>query len=404
MRIAMATATSRRAGGVETYVEQVLASLASSGHEVALWAESDQPAAAPAIALPPGAPTVLIAAGTDEARAWKPDAVIVNGLHDVALEASLLAGTPSVFVAHNFYGTCISGTKSWATPVPRPCHRVFGAACLVHYFPHRCGGLSPVTMARLYSRERDRLRHIRAAQAVVTLSAFMREEYLRHGLDPTRVTTLPYGPPLRDAPGTSRDAQTPAGPRRLIAIARLEPIKGIHLLLDALPLVRASLGRAIDLTVLGDGSERGRLEAQAAEIAADTHGVTVRFAGWASPEDRDRHLRGADLLVVPSTWPEPLGLVGIEAARAGVPAAAFAVGGIGEWLKDGITGAVAPAEPPSAAGLADAIVSCLGDDGRLEALGRAARQHAARLTPDAHVAGLLKLLPRGRVNATPGLD
>ena len=345
-----------------------------------------------------------MAGGADAALAWMPDAVIVNGLHDSALESRLLTGMPSVFVAHNFYGTCISGTKSWAAPVARPCHRVFGAACLLHYFPHRCGGLSPVTMARLYGRERDRLRHIRAAPAVVTLSAFMREEYLRHGLDPARVTTLPDGPPLHGTPVYARDPAGVAEPRRLIAIARLEPIKGMHLLLDALPLVQQSLARAIALTVLGDGSQREWLEIHARRVAAASPGVTVEFAGWTSPLERDRHLRRADLLVVPSTWPEPLGLVGIEAARAGVPAAAFDVGGISEWLKNGVTGVTAPGDPPTAGRLARAIVSCLEDDRRLEALGRAAQQHSARLTPDTHVAGLLALLTRVRADVHPGLD
>jgi glycosyltransferase involved in cell wall biosynthesis len=48
-------------------------------------------------------------------------------------------------------------------------------------------------------------------------------------------------------------------------------------------------------------------------------------------DERDRRLGDADLLVVPSTWPEPFGLVGLEAARAGCPLrpstwAAFATG------------------------------------------------------------------------------
>ena len=92
---------------------------------------------------------------------------------------------------------------------------------------------------------------------------------------------------------------------------------------------------------------------------------------------------------MPSTWPEPFGLVGLEAARAGVPAAAFDVGGIRDWLIDGQTGALAPGDPPTAAGLATAIVTCVHDESRRAALGAAARAAAATRSPEEHAAGLV---------------
>ena len=46
-------------------------------------------------------------------------------------------------------------------------------------------------MLRLYGRERGRLAALGAAGAIVTLSTFMREEYVRHGLPPSRVTCVP---------------------------------------------------------------------------------------------------------------------------------------------------------------------------------------------------------------------
>ena len=60
----------------------------------------------------------------------------------------------------------------------------------------------------------------------------------------------------------------------------------------------------------------------------------------------------------------------------GVPAAAFDVGGIRDWLIDGQTGALAPGDPPTAAGLATAIVACVHDETRRAALGAAARTAA----------------------------
>ena len=176
----------------------------------------------------------------------------------------------------------------------------------------------------------------------------------------------------------------------LVSIGRLERIKGIHLLLDALPHVREALGQPLALTIIGDGSQRADLERRAASVALGDD-IAVTFAGWVSPEERDRCLREADLLVVPSTWPEPLGLVGLEAAGAGVPAAAFDVGGIRDWLIDGQTGALAPGDPPTSAGLATAIVSCLRDQSRLAALGAAASALAARRSPRDHASGLMRI-------------
>jgi glycosyltransferase involved in cell wall biosynthesis len=392
MRIGLVTWSCRRAGGVETYLEAVAAALTRFGHVVSLWAETETPSNRPPLVLPAGVAEFVIGGTVQAAFEWSPDVLLVNGLNDVALESRLLRARPSVFVAHNFYGTCISGTKSWAFPVDRPCHRQFGWPCMLHYFPHRCGGLSPVTMLRLFGRERDRLASLHDAGAVVTLSTYMRDEYVRHGLHPARVTCVPYGPqpgPVQaSGPGRSADA-----PCALLSIGRLERIKGNHLLLDALPTVRDALRRPVSLTIIGDGPEREDLERRAADISRGD-GLAVTFAGWVSPDERDRRLHDADLLVVPSTWPEPFGLVGLEAARAGVPAAAFDVGGIRDWLIDGQTGALAPGDPPTAAGLAAAIASCVRDESHRAALGAASSAAAAKRSPGEHAAGLVRVFEK----------
>ena len=100
------------------------------------------------------------------------------------------------------------------------------------------------------------------------------------------------------------------------------------------------------------------------------------------------------LLVVPSVWPEPFGSVGMAAARYGVPAAAFAVGGIPQWLHDGVNGHLSPGTPPTADGLADAIVRCLSDPRHYEALSRAARRMAAAFTMERHLPPLITILQR----------
>jgi glycosyltransferase involved in cell wall biosynthesis len=100
----------------------------------------------------------------------------------------------------------------------------------------------------------------------------------------------------------------------------------------------------------------------------------------------------ADLLVMPSLWPEPFGLSGPEAGLQGVPAAAFAVGGIPQWLEDGVNGHLAPGNPPSAPGLADAIVRCLADPFTHSRLRQGALESARRWSAERHVAELLPIL------------
>jgi glycosyltransferase involved in cell wall biosynthesis len=129
----------------------------------------------------------------------------------------------------------------------------------------------------------------------------------------------------------------------------------------------------------------------------------VNFTGWVTPDQRDALLQSADLLVVPSVLPESLGLVGLEAGRLGVPAAAFDIGGVGQWLIDGKTGMLAAADPPTAHGLAHAVTKCL-DGETLVHLARQAAAHAASVSPAAHareLAGLLQRLhPRDPAGAT----
>jgi glycosyltransferase involved in cell wall biosynthesis len=105
-------------------------------------------------------------------------------------------------------------------------------------------------------------------------------------------------------------------------------------------------------------------------------------------------MRQADLLAVPSVWPEPFGLVGIEAGCVGLPAVAFAVGGIPDWLAPGESGELAGGRPPTVAGLAEALVRALADPLHWQRLRLGAWHMAQRFTPEKHVAQVEQVLER----------
>ena len=107
--------------------------------------------------------------------------------------------------------------------------------------------------------------------------------------------------------------------------------------------------------------------------------------GWLNGDQRWAALREATLLALPSSWPEPFGLVGLEAAALGIPAVAFDVGGVREWLRVGINGYLAPGNPPRAAGLADALVEALTDADELRAMGARAVGVAREMSLDRHL-------------------
>jgi glycosyltransferase involved in cell wall biosynthesis len=170
-------------------------------------------------------------------------------------------------------------------------------------------------------------------------------------------------------------------------MGRLTDIKGAEYLVRATAQAARELDRSLTLTIAGDGPELSRVLRVAQAL-----GVSISHVGWVRGIDKARLLRHADLLVVPSVWPEPFGLVGIEAGLQAVPAAAFGVGGIPDWLIPGVTGELAPADPPSPEGLAAAIVRALADRDHYQKLSRGAREMALQFTIEGHLDRLEPIL------------
>src|SRR3954447_15588998 len=94
-------------------------------------------------------------------------------------------------------------------------------------------------------------------------------------------------------------------------------------------------------------------------------------------------LRRSLFSVPPSRWPEPFGLVALEAAAAGKPIVATEMGGLRDIVVDGETGLVVPAEDRAA--LAAAMGKLIADEELRARLGEAARRQAARFSPAAVV-------------------
>ena len=135
-------------------------------------------------------------------------------------------------------------------------------------------------------------------------------------------------------------------------VARLEAEKGHRTLLEAWPLVLAAVPSA-RLLIIGEGSERDALEAEAASL-----GIEDRVVFTGRREDVPAVTAALDVAVLPS-YREAQGLSVLEAMALGRPVIASRVGGIPEMIEDGVTGLLV--EPHDCDALAAGIIRLLTD-------------------------------------------
>ena len=135
-------------------------------------------------------------------------------------------------------------------------------------------------------------------------------------------------------------------------VARLEAEKGHRVLLEAWPLVLADHPEAC-LLIVGEGSERNSLEAQASSLGISDH---VIFTG--RREDVPAVTAALDVAVLPS-YREAQGLSVLEAMALSRPVVASNVGGIPEMIEDSVSGLLVP--PGNSEALAGAINRLLSD-------------------------------------------
>lgn len=181
---------------------------------------------------------------------------------------------------------------------------------------------------------------------------------------PAQIVGNPYDDTVfKISPGTARS-------RELIFVGRLVSDKGANLLLDALKL----LPTRPRLTIVGDGPERAHLERQVVDSQLQSH---VEFAGAQRGEQLAQLFRQHEILVVPSLWQEPFGIVALEGIACGCVAVGSAGGGLSEAI--GPCGVTFPNGNTSA--LAEAIARLLADPQERERLRQNSGAHLARFAP-----------------------
>ena len=236
---------------------------------------------------------------------------------------------------------------------------------------------NPVKGARAYIRAKKVLEETRRLRKVIVASDHMKATLVMNGVDPGRIDVLPYFVDYQ-----SQHDSAPEKKRMLFA-GRIAEGKGLDMLCDVLRLLKEDY--IIDIAGTGPMEKIFREKVSDAGLSDK-----VVFHGWVDHKDLASFYRRSSFLIVPSVWPEPFGICGIEAAFFARPAIAFNVGGISDWLVDGQTGfLVAPYDKES---MAEKIDNFLSDPETCGKMGAKARELAIeKYSPEGHIEKLMRI-------------
>ena len=374
-RVSLVTMLAGRDGGVAVHVLESAAALAAAGHDVTIiCARADPNHPAPAVEVPalaePGSPAADLALER-ALRDSQPDIVQIHDLADPRVIAVARRSAPTIVSAHGYPG-CTHNNHYFAPGVE--CDRAHGPGCLPNIAVRGCyHARNPMPVPRMYRQTTRRLAAYTMADGVVGYSDAVVRHLARNGLRGRLVRYFTSLARADDAPDPPTDG------RRALFVGRVVPAKGLQTLLEAV----AGIDDA-QLTVTGDGWQRGALEETARELGIATR---VRFVGWRNGAALADEYHRCNVVAVPSLWPEPFGIVGLEAMARRRPVVASMTGGIGDWLQNGVTGLGVP--PGDVAQLRTALARILDEPTQQITMGAAGRAAVEEhFSERAHVAAL----------------
>jgi glycosyltransferase involved in cell wall biosynthesis len=209
-----------------------------------------------------------------------------------------------------------------------------------------------------------------AAGKVVTVSE-ANAHHLRQsfGVPASQVRVIPCGVDTGRFRPAQRRERGVGGVPLMVCVARHSPVKNLALLLETCAELR-SRAVAFRCVQIGDGRCRAELLALRAQLGLES---LVEMPGACDHDSVLAWWQRADVAVLTSEN-EGMPVCLMEAAACGVPAAATAVGGVPELIRDGVTGFLTPSGDHNA--LADAVQALFADPVLASQLGQAARRRA----------------------------
>jgi glycosyltransferase involved in cell wall biosynthesis len=301
----------------------------------------------------------------------EPDVIHVHNFPRIEVLDEIRVNVPVVRTIHSYENLC--GNQLKRLPDGSICTHKLGAECY-----RQCS--IPKTFKATRVRAENRLMKTQVRR-LIAVSSYIKDVLVSNGFPTERIRVLNNF--TRLTPGSMGVAEEDL----VLYVGRITPEKGLLDLIRSIALTASKPG----LLVVGKDAVLGRsgFHQQVVNTAAELN-VRLEFQDWCAGDKLRAAYQRAKVIAFSSVWPEPFGLVGIEAMMQAKPVVAFDSGGVRDWLTDGKTGFLVPhLDHATFAERLDRLVT----DDRLRAdMGTEAQRRALHMfSADAHIAGLLEI-------------
>jgi len=319
-------------------------------------------------------------------RDFRPDVVILHTMHQV---------TPAVLLQLRKYPTiqCVHGPEVFTTSL-LPWYLSLSS------FKNRDYDLAHITLAgRIWYwvlRYPYSLLYNLALKNVnrfLVFSTYTRRILRQDGFDPQLISYVPSGVKPMNRSEASRQAVEPP---TITYAGRLEKYKGVDSLIASMTEVREQWPSA-RLVIAGEGTYADQLKEHVRTLGLSD---SVKFIGHIDQSGLGDFYANSTVTVMPSTWPETFGKVGIEAMSVGTPVVATNVGGITDWLHDNENGILVPPSQPDQ--LAKAITRIIQDPALHAALSSNASKTVDMFSMERYIENLLRNVTEVLTQASSG--
>jgi len=258
-----------------------------------------------------------------------PDIIYVHKIKDLSiLEQLFRFNKPLVRMVHDHDIYC-QRTYRYNYFTRRPCRKKAGLCC---YFPcfafavRNRNSTFPIKLVSLSNKLKE-IDICKKFDKLFVISNYMKEELLTQGFDENKITIHPPAPQTV----TNTIESNFSAKNIILYIGQIIRGKGLDCLLHSV----SKLTTPFQLLVIGAGNYEHYCKELAKKLKVEDK---VQFLGWISHDQISSYYKEASLVVVPSVWPEPFGMIGLEVMRYKLPVVAFNSGGIPDWLIDGKNG------------------------------------------------------------------